>query len=399
MKKILVINVGSSSKKYSFFDGKDLVANSHYEKENGEYIVSRKFKINIPKKEGLIKIKISESDYKNSLKLELDFLIREKIIKDKNDIWRLGFRIVGRGDYFLKNREINKKYKQELKKDITIIPLHIKIILEEIKISENIFPRVEKIGVSDSVFFAKMPLSHKYYALPYNLAEKLELKRFSYHGISASSAITKTKNIFKTMPKRIIICHLGSGCGVIGVKNGIGVSASTGFGPLEGLVMSTRVGDIDPSILIYLIEDQKMKVKDLKEMLNKKSGLLGLSGTDDMREVIKQKFKSDKRAQLAFDVFIDRVKKYIGGYMVQLGGLDLIIFTGTIGERSDIVREAVLKDLEGLGIKIDKKKNKFITTKNIEGFIEDKKSRIKIVVLKSDEMVEINKEVLKFIKK
>ena len=209
------------------------------------------------------------------------------------------------------------------------------------------------------------------------------------------SVLRKLNKSLGDIPKNIIICHLGSGSSITAIKDGKAFDTSMGFTPLEGLVMATRTGDIDPGVLIYLMKTKGWNVDQLNEFLNKKCGLLGLSGkSDDIRELLNLEEKRDEQAKLALDLWAYRIKKYIGSYILALGGLDILIFTATVGERSWIMRQRILKDLEGLGFVIDDEKNKKITESNGEGEIQKDGSQIKILVVKTDEMEEIFEQLV-----
>jgi acetate kinase len=384
MKNILTINIGSSSKKYSFFQNGNLKVFSHYEKEEKNFILTKK----IEEKEE--KRKISEKEYNNSSNLEIEFL-KEKFIKNEKEISAVGFRVVCPGNFFLERiRKIDKNYLEKLEEGFQLAPLHIKPILREIKEFKSNFPDILSYGISDSSFFKDIPIEQKYYAIPKELSDKYDIKRFGYHGISAQSILRKIQK--EDVYKNIIICHLGSGASVIAVKNGKAFTSSMGFTPLEGLVMATRSGDIDFGVISYLSKKENLNFEEMNTLLNEKSGLIGLSKTNDMREIIERK-ENDKQADLAYNIFINRIKKYIGGFSAQLGGLDILIFTGTIGERSDIVRESILENMEFLSIYFNKEKNEEISKKGIEGSIEEKNSKVKIQIIKTDEMREMKRMI------
>jgi len=318
-KKYLIINIGSTSKKYALYSDKEL------------------FFINL----------------NEDVELILKLLISKNLIVNKNEISGIGIRIVAPGDYFLDNKFIDNSYLLRLKKAEEIAPLHIKPVLSEIQKLKILFPSIPIIGISDSAFHKYLPEISKNYALPKNITKKFEIYKFGYHGISISSILSQLKNI----PKKIIICHLGGGSSVTAIKNGKSFDTSMGFTPLEGIYGSTRIGDIDPGALIYL--SKKFNSKELEDMVNNKSGLLAL-GNSDMKVLL----KSSKKA---VDTYVYKVKKYIGSYIAALNGVDLIIFSGAIGENSEIIQSKIC-----------------------EGFIQEQK--IKISVVKSNEMEEIAKQ-------
>ncbi len=383
MKKHLIVNPGSASRKYALYEnGKELLS-GHFERgaSGGGFAASFKGK------GWEIGKKISAGDYKKSMSVFLDFLLEKKLIACRGDIGAIGFRVVAPGDYFLRVQVIGAGYVKKLEEARGAAPLHIGPALSEIKKTAKLFPKTKKFGISDSAFHSTMPEAASTYGIPSAAARKLGIRRFGYHGISVESVSRKAKKIFKKTPARIIVCHLGSGASLTALKGGKSVDTSMGFTPLEGLLMGTRPGDIGAGALIRLAGKKKLTYGELDEYLNKKCGLLGVSGkTSDVRELLALE-KKDPRAALALDVFAYRAKKYIGGYTAALGGLDLLVFTAAIGERSDVMRERICRGLEPLGIVLDEKKNK--ETTRSEGFIHARKSKVKIAVLKTDESGEI----------
>lgn len=388
-KKLLAINVGTASKKYAFYLGAQELVSSHFEKENGGFIVTHK------DKEGKeSKISITEADFQNSSAKEIDFLITSGLIKDKSEINAVGFRIVCPGEFFNQTRKIDIEYRQKMKADVFKAPLHIAAISDEVEKFANIFSNIQMFGISDGAFHTTLVKEAKYYAMANDVAKEFDIQRFGYHGISMQSVLKKLNVLFGKILPNIIICHLGSGSSITAIKDGKSFDTSMGFTPLEGLVMSTRVGDIDAGALVYLMRAKNFSPDQLNEFLNKKCGLLGLSGkSDDIRELITLEEKGDEQAKLALNLWAYRVKKYIGSYILALGGLDVLVFTATVGERSWIMRQRILQGLENLGFTIDDVKNKKITETNSEGEIQKDGSQIKIMVIKTDEMEEIAMEV------
>lgn len=386
MKKILAVNIGSGSEKYSFYNEERLVCFSHYEKEGNNFVVSRKI-FHQEKDLPAQKIKLSEEQFKNSHSLEINFLKENKIIENENEISAICFRVVCPGNFFLDSAKmIDDEYLEKLEEGMKSAPLHIERTISKIREFKKILNEVLFVGVSDSSFFKNISESKKYYALPKKLSDKYDIKRFGYHGLAVKSVLRKIED---KKDKRIIICHLGSGCSVIATRGELPISASMGFTPLEGLIMSSRSGDVDFGAVSYLAKKEGLDFDSLNKLLNKESGLLGIAGTNDMREIIRGRDKGDDNSKLAFDMFISSVRKFVGYYCFEMGGVDIIAFSGTMGERSDIVRDAVLEGLDDLGISINIKKNNEITERSDEGFIEDDKGRVKIVVVKIDEMREM----------
>ncbi len=389
--KILIINPGSASKKYAFYVGDEEVLRAHFEAENDVFLVSWLEKGQTEKEI------LSDYDYKKSTEKFLKKVVYGEKIKEYGEITGVAIRTVASGTYFLEHHLIDEDFLDKISEAEDRAPLHLSSFLHEIRELQNILPEVKKYSISDSAFYSKKNKPSKYYGLPVQIAEEYDMYRFGYHGISASSVVRKLKKEMVVLPLDTIICHLGSGISVIGVKNGIGFDTSMGFTPLEGAVMSTRSGNIDAGALCYLLKRKGFSSDELISFLNKKCGLLGLSSgkTDDMRELIRGEDGGDEDAKRAIDVFVYRIKKEIGSMVFALGGVELVVFTATMGERSNIIREKVCTGMKDLGIVLNKEKNKKTTEMN--GVISEDDSPVKVVVVKTDEMgemFEIFKEII-----
>lgn len=387
MKKYLIINLGSASKKYSLYEDEREIFRCHFEKENGDFVATESVG------EAHSKNKISQEEYDHGGKRLLDVLILKNIIKDAGEIAALGFRVVAPGEYFVKVRTIDAEYREKLKEAHEIAPLHIEAVLEGIEEFVNLLPQTSMIGVSDSAFHTTIPEVARLYALPIEDSRKYGLYRYGYHGISVASVLNTTKEMLGDLPPRVIVCHLGSGSSITAVSDGKSIDTSMGFTPLEGIVMATRSGDIDPGALLYLGKKLNLSFDGLDEYLNHKCGLLGLSGKESgVRGLIELENQGDENAKTALAVWAYRVKKYIGAYAAALGGLDLLIFTATIGERSFVMRERICEGLENLGIAIDKEKNTQLDGDK-SGFIENGALPVRVAVITTDEMKQIAKEI------
>jgi len=379
MAKYLIVNPGSASKKYALFDRQgNCLASFHFEKEKNNFLVNGK--------------KISSKDYFSAPVYLFGVLLEKKIIKNKEEILAAGIRLVAPGEYFAAHRKIDAQFLKKLAAQKSSAPLHIGPALEEIKFLRKFLPKTKFFAISDSAFYKDLPERAKFYGLPITDAKKFDLRRFGYHGLSMGSILRQLKK-FGRLPPKIIICHLGGGVTISAIKNGKVIDTSMGFTPLEGLLMATRSGDIDPGAILYLAKKKNFNFSQLEEYLNKKSGLLGLSGfSSDVRELL-EKEKKDKLAKLALEVFAYRIQKYISAYFGILGGLDLLVFSATIGERSAIMRSRICQNLSHLGIWLDEKKNK--KTINKSTLICHKKSAVKISVTPTQEALEMFK-LLKF---
>ena len=361
---ILVMNVGSSSIKYSVFANEKKLFGGKLER-----IYHAK-------------------DYERAIRVIIGILEKRKIRLDV-----VGHRTVLAGDLVGPCR-LTPKVIGLLERYAEFVPLHNHPEIKAIKVCKKLFKGVPQVGVFDTAFSYGMPEKAIVYPLPYSLYAKDGIKRYGYHGSShkfvAHEAAKILEKPFRSL--KMITCHLGSGCSMTAIDRGKVVDTSMGFTPLEGLVMSTRSGDIDPSLVLYLLKHKKMSVQQVDDLLNHKSGLYGISGGKrDIRDLTKSK---DKRSQLALEIFIYRIVKYLGGYIAALNGVDGIVFTGGIGEHVPLVRERVLAHFTHLGISIEKKANK----KNAK-IISQKNSNIKIMVIPTNEELQIARETISFLKK
>lgn len=391
-RKYLIVNTGSASKKYAFYNETERVYTAHFEFENGKPIVTEFFKDEKRKKS------ITKTQFIKAIGVIIDSLIEKKIINSKEDIDCAGVRIVAPGEYFLKNKIIDKEYLKMTDLALQKVPLHLGPALEEIKNIKTFFsPNKPIFGISDSAFHATIPEYARFYAIPIKDSRKIGLYQYGYHGISIQSVVSRAKKILGKLPNKVIVCHLGGGASVTAVLNGESVNTSMGFTPLEGLVMATRVGDIDPGAVLFLSEKLKKTNKELEHYFNNKCGLLGISGkSDDLRKLIEHEKEGHQDSTLALEVYTNKIKQYIGRMSAVLGGVDLIILAGTVGERSPIIRERICKNLEYLGVEIDKK----INNKNCgeEILINKSDSKCKVLIVKTDEMEEMAKTTLSLLK-
>src|SRR3972149_2124139 len=382
MEKYLIVNPGSASKKYALFNNKgEKLISFHFEKEGKRFIATTNFG-------GRSQISIFGGRLISVFAQDFVFktLIEKNIIIAKEEIITCGVRIVAPGKFFAVHRVLDNKFLAKLKEANTAAPLHIGPALEEIRSAIKFFPKAKIIAVSDSAFYDALPLRSKFYGLPVKDCKKFGIYRFGYHGISMTSILNKLKS-FGRLPERIIVCHLGGGVTVSAVKKGLPIDPSMGFTPLEGALMATRPGDIDAGAVLYLAKKKKFNFEQLENYLNKECGLLGLSGlSSDIRELL-AKEKKDKNAKLALEIFVYRLAKYIGSYIASLGGLDILIFSATIGERARIMRDRICRYLEHFGVVLDPNKNKKMITQPT--LICHDKSKVKIAVTPTDEMTEM----------
>jgi acetate kinase len=386
--KVLVINCGSSSIKYKLFEmpKEELLAKGLLERIGKEdsrllhYTNIKEYKINKP-----------VSNHKQGLKLIISTLTDERIgvVRDISEIKAVGHRVVHGGESFAQSTVVTDKVRKIIKDYIDLAPLHNPPNLAGIDAAREYLPEAINVAAFDTAFHQTIPQVAYLYALPLEFYKKYRVRRYGFHGTSHRYVARRLAQLIKK-PKDKINCitvHLGNGCSMTAVKKGKSIETSMGLTPLEGLVMGTRSGDIDPAIIFYLIE-KKMMLKEISHILNKKSGLLGISGiSNDVRDLINASKKGNKRAKLALSIFSYRVKKYIGAYLAVLGNCDAIVFTGGIGENAYQVRETICSGLEPLGVKLEKNKNKKILAK--EGMISKRDSKIKVFVIPTDEEIRI----------
>jgi acetate kinase len=391
--KILIVNTGSASKKYAFYEDLNKLYTAHFEMEGDDLVVTEN--INRKDNEPTVNKKIlAKEDYTRAADFIIAALIASKLIGAKEEINAIGIRIVAPSEYFLTTRIIDTKYLSLAEEALNKVPLHLGPALDEIKNLKKVFSENQAIiGVSDSAFHATMPEEARLYAVPIKDSRRFGLRRFGYHGISVQSVISRATAKLGKLPEKVIVCHLGGGASVTAVKGGQSLDSSMGFTPLEGLVMATRVGDIDAGAVLYLSEKLQKSQKELEDYFNNDCGLLGLSGkSSDLRELIESEKKGDSDSALALKIYVNRIKQYIGLMAAVLGGIELLIFAGTVGERSFIMRQRICNGLEFLGLELDKEINN--QSEGIEVEISQVDSKAKILVLKTDEMLEIVKAVL-----
>lgn len=357
-KKILVLNGGSSSLKFALYDNDlQLLLSGIFEQIGAKSFVKYSFKAEDQKE--YLEIK----NHKQALQILNTILVQLKL--DARLIKNIVYRVVHGGDKKSQAYLINQKLLKDIEDLSEVAPLHNPIALEIIKASKNIFKQQKHWAVFDTGFYSNLPDKAKIYAMPYNLYKNHNIQRYGFHGISHAYILEKTA---KTLKKKvedlnIISCHLGSGASITAIKNGQAIDTSMGFTPLEGLVMSTRCGNIDPSLPLFLQEKFNLSVEEVKYMLNNSSGWYGISGVKDMRDILcasgfevkgyackSKEFtdKEQKRCKLALDIFLYNLTKYIGSYSLILRKLDAIVLTGGIGERSQIVYKLLKDNLEPL---------------------------------------------------
>jgi len=390
MQKIIIINSGSVSKKYALYEGQELLLSAHFE------ILPKEFQMHLKKGEIFSRSeRISKEDFDRAFDYFIDLLIKGKIIEKEADIVGVAFRIVAPGITFQKDQIIDKNYLAKIDEVAENSLIHIKAMRDEMNQAIERLPKTTHFAISDSSFHITTPEYARRYAVSNKITEQVELYRYGYHGISVSSIVEHLK-IENKLPARMIVCHLGGGASVSAVLNGQSLENSMGYTPLEGIPMSTRCGNVDAGAVLAMMDFEDYEPSEMKEILFYHSGLQAVSEiSSDTRDLIEKMEAGNKKAALALDMYVHSIKKYIGAYVAILGGLDLIVFTATVGERSYKLREKICQNLEYLGIKLDSDLNKKLNEH--EGYINQPGGEVSILIKKTDEMAEMARRTYKLL--
>jgi acetate kinase len=384
--KILVLNCGSSSIKYQLFDMASgvVLTKGIVEKIGlkGSFLKNERFDGNKVKLEGEI------LDHQTGIEYLLGLMISKKrgVIKDLNEIDAVGHRLVHGGETFQESCYLDDITIKGVEDCSDLAPLHNPANLKGIYAMKTLLPNVPQVGVFDTSFHQTMPDYSFMYALPYSLYKKYGIRRYGFHGTSHSYVSKRACQILNVdyNTKRIITCHLGNGSSITAIKNGKSLDTSMGLTPVEGLIMGTRSGDVDAGALTLIMEKEEIDFSSLNTLLNKHSGVLGISGiSSDMREVESAAEEGDERAVLALKMYNYRVKKYIGAYAAAMGGVDILIFTGGIGENGSDARENICRDMEFLGLEFDKQINEGVRSKEL--IISKKESKVTVMIVPTNE--------------
>lgn len=387
--KVLVINSGSSSIKYQLFEmpQQEVICSGLIERIGleigGIHYKSRKDKI---------EEEITIKNHKAGLEKVVDLLLDEKVgvISSTDEIKVVGHRVVHGGSTFTKTTIVTEEVKKKIESLFSLAPLHNPANLEGITVSESIFKNAQQVAVFDTAFHQTIPVEAYKYAIPNKFLDEHRIRLYGFHGTSHKYVSEKANEYLQKENSKIITIHLGNGCSITAVQNGQSIDHSLGFGPVTGLIMGTRSGDIDHSLIFYLINNLGYDVDYVNNMLQKESGMLGLTGFSDLRDIEAAATKGDKNCQLALDMNAYRIKKYIGSYVAAMNGLDAIVFTAGIGENSDTIRKLVCTDMEYLGIELDVDKNAVRAKQLTE--VHKETSKVKILVIPTNEELEIAKQ-------
>lgn len=398
--KILVLNSGSSSIKYKLYD------------MDNESVLAQGGVERIGLDKAFIKVKLPNGEkkqimadlptHKEGVSLVFNCLLDPEFgaIKSLDDIEAVGHRIVQGGDKYDKSVILTKQVEKDIEELCDLAPVHNAGHLKGIRAVNELMPNTPQVCVFDNAFHSTMPDYAYLYAIPYDLYENYHVRRYGFHGTSHRYVSHRVCEILGLdfNKAKIITCHIGNGASVAAITNGKVLDTSMGLTPLEGLMMGTRCGDIDPSAVTYLMDKLDKKPQEMCDYLNKKSGVIGITGiSSDMRDIENAAKEGNERAQLALKMYDYRIKKYIGAYAAALGGVDVVVFTAGVGENQTGTRAQACKGLEFMGIKIDEAKN--ATIHGEEAIISTPDSKVKVVVVPTDEEIVIARDTKELIKK
>jgi len=383
--KVIVMNCGSSSLKFKLYDldkTNTIIAEGVIEEIGKE---KSKFSFKTKNLKDKVEKDIKAEDHTAAVDAVAKALVDPKtgIFKEKIEVDAVGHRVVHGGEKFSKSALITKGVKEVIEGCFEIAPLHNPPNMAGIEACEKIFPGVPQVAVFDTAFHQSMSKKAYIYGLPYELYERYHVRKYGFHGTSHEYVSKRAAELLKTDIKKLkmVTCHLGNGASITAVDGGQSADTSMGFTPLEGLVMGTRTGDMDPAVVTFLMKKEHLTPDDMDNLLNKKSGLKGISGvSNDLREIMDAAAHDNSRAQFAIDIFCYRITKYIGAYAAAMGGLNAVVFTGGIGENAADIRKKVLEPLKFMGVVVDDGKNK---SKDKEKIIS--KGKVKAMVVPTNE--------------
>lgn len=390
--KILVINAGSSSMKYQLIDmeNEQVLAKGLCDRIG----IAGSFIKHTTTGKDTVVIEREQKNHTDAIKMVIEALVNPEhgAISDMSEIGAVGHRVVHGGESFSDSVLIDEKVMQAIRDCIEIAPLHNPPNIIGIEACQEIMPGVPMVAVFDTAFHAKMPAEAYMYGIPYEYYEKYKIRRYGFHGTSHKFISKRAAEIVGKPIEdlKIITCHLGNGSSLAAVKDGISVDTSMGFTPLEGMLMGTRSGAIDPAIVTYLQEKEGLTAAEINNILNKKSGVAGVSEvSSDFRDLAEASANGNEKAQLALEMFNYQVKKYIGGYAAAMGGVDVIVFAGGVGENNTEARYDIMSGLEYMGVKIDKEANNI---RGEERVVSTPDSKVKIIVIPTNEELAIARE-------
>ena len=392
--KVLVLNSGSSSIKFQLIEmPSEKVSCSGLVERIGS--IDAFFTFRTDTKESTITLEILNHQFglETIAQYILDPLIG--VVQDSNEIDAVGHRVVHGGDAYSETTLITDQVKNEIREFSSLAPLHNPHNLKGIEMAGKIFPSAQQIAVFDTAFHQTMPIKARKFAIPNKFYEEQGIKVYGFHGTSHKYVSEKASEYLKKDDAKIISIHLGNGCSITAVRNGKSIDHSLGFGPSNGLIMGSRSGDIDHSLIFYLVNDLGYNLNQVKDLLIKESGMLGLTGYSDLRDIQAEAENDNADCKLALDMNAYRIKKYIGAYTAAMNGLDTLIFTAGIGENSALLRSMVCSDMQYLGIEIDEAKNALKSSGLRE--IQSSTSAVKIMIIPTNEELEIAKQAFQLL--
>jgi len=398
--KILVVNSGSSSIKYQLFDMTDesVLAKGLVEKIGIPDSIINHYPFN---REPVI-TRQDIPNHKVGIKLMMDALLHQDygVIKDISEIVAVGHRVVHAGEKFSGSVLLTDEVMDAVKECIELAPLHNPPNILGIEVCKELMPGVPQVGVFDTAFHQTIPECAYLYGIPYKFYKKYKVRRYGFHGTSHKFVAQRAAEILEKPLEelKIITCHLGNGSSITAVKHGISIDTSLGFGTVAGIIMGTRCGDVDPAVIPFLMDKEKLTVEEINKIIYKESGFIGLSEgiSSDNRDLGKKAKEGDERAIRALSVFDYGIKKYIGAYAAAMGGVDVLVFTAGIGENAWKVRRGACEGLEFLGIRIDPEKNKVCRK---EAIISNDNSKVKVMVIPTNEEWMIAKDTMEITEK
>jgi acetate kinase len=400
--KILVINCGSSSLKYQLLDmttatvlasglierigeSQGLLTHKKYPDTDGEIIIEREEPI---------------ADHETGLRLVQELLADPEagVVADPSDIQAVGHRVVHGGETFRSSAKIDQEGMAAIEKIIPLAPLHNPANLMGIRVARELLPHAPQVAVFDTAFHQTMPAHAYHYALPYEFYEELGVRRYGFHGTSHKFVAEEAAGLLARPLEdlKLVTAHLGSGASICAIEKGRSIDTSMGMTPLGGVMMGTRSGNIDPGALMYIADQKGYTVADLNRVLQKESGLKGICGSNDMRDIHAQAAAGNERARLAQDMFVYRIRQYIGAYFFALGKVDALVFTAGIGEHDPLTREKCCEGLEPFGLILDREKNQ--TGRGQARAISQSDSPVKILVIPTNEELEIARQTVEVLK-
>lgn len=393
MMNILVVNAGSSSIKYQLIDmttEKPLSSGIVERIGLEEGTITHKTFINGEEKK--TKETFPIPNHTVGLKRVAELLTDPKIgvIANPSEIKAVGHRLVHGGETFTKTVVITDQVKAKVKELFPLAPLHNPANLTGVEVAEEVFPHATQIGVFDTAFHQTMPEVAYRYAIPTSLYKEIGIRKYGFHGTSHKYVSEKACQYLGKKGAKVVTIHIGNGASMAAVVGGVCIDTTMGLGPLSGLIMGTRSGDIDPSIIFYLVEQKGYTIEEVSKILNKESGMVGLTGDTDMRDIESRVLNNDPVAKLAYDMYAYRIKQYIGNYAAAMNGLDAIIFTAGVGENDALVRERVCTNMEYFGIEFDAERNKIRNSQVRE--INKEGSKTKALIIPTNEELEIAKQ-------